>query len=165
VFIGNGAVVCAILQYMVRYFESFPDTFVMRRSPMHDPTLKALVPASFPLHIHNLEPDNLEKILNYRSGETLLVQASSAPLLGDDLAYLAPAISNFHGVVMDLTYGKTSAIYEAAVAKGLPCQDGLPMLIEQARLAQNYWWGKSADYDALARMLGVTINQAHADDI
>jgi shikimate 5-dehydrogenase len=60
------------------------------------------------------------------------------------------ALSEYQGSLVDLIYDKPSALYFTALHRGIKAQDGLPMLIEQARLSQKLWWGKSASYEDLA---------------
>lgn len=82
------------------------------------------------------------------SEKDVLVQASSAPLHGDDLSWLLPGLQEFSGVCVDLVYGKPSAVYTDLLRRGFACQDGLPMLIEQALASQQLWLGRSASYQA-----------------
>ena len=56
------------------------------------------------------------------------------------------AFGAFDGIFMDLVYGKPSAIFQSLKQKGKICQDGLPMLIEQARKSQELWWGEAAPF-------------------
>ncbi len=84
---------------------------------------------------------------------TLLLQASSAPVHGDPLAELAENLPRFNGVLIDMVYGYQSAILEAVKAFGLPCQDGVPMLIEQARASQRLWFGECLSYDQLLAIM------------
>ncbi len=48
---------------------------------------------------------------------------------------------------VDLVYKNPSDLFYEAERRGLPCIDGLPMLVEQAVLSQKYWWGTSIDSD------------------
>jgi hypothetical protein len=50
-------------------------------------------------------------------------------------------------LLIDIIYDQPSEIYFEAIRLGLNCLDGMPMLIEQARLSQFLWWKKSASYD------------------
>ncbi len=85
----------------------------------------------------------------------LVIQATSAPKTGNSLENMIPALDYMSNddLFVDLIYDTPSALYFAAIARGLRCQDGLPMLIEQARLSQQIWWGKAASYDDL--VLGI----------
>jgi shikimate dehydrogenase len=69
------------------------------------------------------------------------------------LDHLLPGLGSFQGTFVDLVYGKTSTLLDDLKAKGLPVQDGLPMLIGQALLGQKLWWGKSADFSDVEAML------------
>ncbi len=89
------------------------------------------------------EPGALEASLR-TFPSSLLIQSTSAPLQGDDLRIFAPALKALRGAFIDLVYGKPSALWHAAKSTGIPSQDGIPMLIGQALLAQELWWGQSA---------------------
>ena len=43
--------------------------------------------------------------------ECLLIQGTSAPVHGDDLSHLVPALKGFRGAISDLSYGYESALY------------------------------------------------------
>lgn len=146
VFLGCGGVVSAILSYITKRFENSPEIAIVRRSPTQDERVRSFLPNDFPLKFFDFKPSQFEKIIRHAGGETLVVQATSAPHRGDDLAAFVPALQDFKGVFVDLVYGRASALLEAAQNKGIPCQDGLPMLIEQARLSQRLWWGEALDY-------------------
>jgi shikimate 5-dehydrogenase len=115
--------------------------------------------ALLPLQWGNFGPETLGAILAGKGNDTLLIQGTSAPQQGDDLRALVPALADYNGSVVDLIYGSPSALYHAARANGLAVQDGLPMLIEQARVAQRWWWGATVPYaeirQQLAREYGV----------
>lgn len=96
-----------------------------------------------------LTPDALREELEGASTDTLLVQATSAPLKGDDMAWLESAIQDFSGFLVELNYGKTSRLLAIARKRGMLCQDGLTMLIEQALRSQELWFAKSANYEAI----------------
>jgi shikimate dehydrogenase len=124
---------------------------VLRRQDASDAALRRVAGRS--IGTHGLDLATLTTLLANKGDDTLLIQATNAPHRGDDLASLVPALASYGGVVIDLVYGKPSALYFAALAKDLTAQDGEPMLIEQARLAQKLWWGKSASYDELRAAL------------
>ncbi len=133
VMLGSGGAAQAIVEHLATASLQ-PKLTTLRRAELQDATA-------------------LTTALAGKGEETLLIQATSAPLKGDDLSSLTPALRDFRGVVCDLVYGKPSALYFAAVGKDLVAQDGEPMLIEQARLAQKLWWGKAAAYDEMAAAL------------
>ncbi len=87
------------------------------------------------------------------TSNTLMIQASSAPSKSDNLVEFVPGFSSFSGTFIDLIYKQPSQLYFEALNRGLKTQDGLPMLIEQARLSQEIWWGKSASYESIAKAL------------
>jgi shikimate 5-dehydrogenase len=140
---GSGGVCLALLDYIGRFFDEGPEVVVCRRSAHRDSELKQFVSDRFKLRFANLTVDNADAELAGRAGETLWLQATSAPLYGNDLGEYARIVKSFDGVFVDLVYGSPSRIYHAAQLKGLLCQDGLPMLIEQARAAEIIWWGRA----------------------
>lgn len=137
VILGDGGAARAIQEYIRSSVVPVPEIVVLSRTSKAEP----------------LTLTNLAAKVGGAGAETLVVQATSAPQRGDDLAALVPALDGFGGVLVDLVYGKPSALYFSAIARDLVAQDGEAMLIEQARLSQELWWGRSAGYDELARAL------------
>jgi len=143
VILGAGGVLPALL----RCFADFaPEIYVLRRKSSGDEGLKALNPT---LRFFDWQPSELCTLLKGAGSETLLIQASSAPLRGDSLVNFADAMKGFGGVFVDLVYGTPSHLFYQAQEMKLPCQDGLPMLIEQARLAQELWFDRSLSFESL----------------
>jgi shikimate dehydrogenase len=151
--LGSGGVVTAILNYIARHFESVPEVFVLRRNAVRDQELRSGLPPAFNLTCLDFRADVFKNLIQGGAGETLVIQASSAPHHGDDLARFADAVKDFNGVLVDVVYGAESALLKAAEHRGIPFQDGLPMLIEQARVAQKHWWGNAAPYNEVYRFL------------
>lgn len=83
----------------------------------------------------------------------LVIQASSAPQSGDSMAEFLNVIRASRGVFIDLIYDRPSQLYFEAMNQNWLVQDGLPMLVEQARLSQEFWWGKAGSYDCIFRAL------------
>jgi shikimate dehydrogenase len=154
VILGNGGVVPAIIA-AIKDFKRLTSLRVLRRSDRRDIPLMAI---SSPLEVSfdDFSPKALQRSLAQGGHHTLLIQASSAPLRGEYLGDFAAVLNPFSGAVVDLVYGKPSQLLQRAKDMGMNCQDGLPMLIEQARLCQELWWGRSAPYqtisDHLARL-------------
>lgn len=148
--IGSGGATGALLETFSRVARQDLVVTVLRRNPRHDAALAQALPKSWTFICQDLGVDALTHVLQGKDAGTLLVQASSAPQNGDDLKILEPALRDFRGVLVDLVYGKPSSLYFAAIAKNLICQDGEAMLIEQARLAQKLWWGRSLPYEDMA---------------
>ncbi|MFK7873601.1 MAG: shikimate dehydrogenase [Oligoflexales bacterium] len=96
--------------------------------------------------VHDL---SCELLTEFLKSAQLVIQATSGPFFGHDLSYLLPALDEYQGELIDLTYGKTSSLYLSCKNKGLACMDGYPMLIEQARVSQEIWWGQSSSYNSL----------------
>ena len=154
VVLGSGGAAVAVLAHLGRVrAASLPAVHVLRRTPARDADVRAALPPATPLTFGEMTAEGLAAALRGKDERTLLVQATSAPQKGDDLRELVPALTDFSGVVSDLVYAKPSALYFAAVAKDLTAQDGEAMLIEQARLSQELWWGRSAPYADMALAL------------
>jgi shikimate dehydrogenase len=96
-----------------------------------------------------LDQETLKGVLESDPKKTLLIQATSAPLYQDDLSYLTPALEGFQGAYLDMTYGHPSALLSYCQTHKILCQDGFPMLAEQAFLSQKFWWGKNLTYEKL----------------
>mgnify|MGYP006275055149 CR=1 FL=1 len=105
--------------------------------------------------VHQWSPLEFARLIESSGQGTLVIQATPAPLRGDTMTEFARALTasgKSSGLwFVDLCYGKTSSILEAARSMGIPSQDGIPMLIEQAREAQQIWWGHSAPYELIER--------------
>ena len=151
--IGSGGVVDSLLAWALKLPRS-PEIIIFRRSSRRDQALKDHYGALPGLGISDLSVKSLEERLHLQNEDTLLVQASSAPLEGDSLSQLVPALRNFKGYFMDLVYGTPSELYRACSGFRLAgyC-DGLPMLAAQAARAQMLWWGQSAPVDSILQTL------------
>jgi shikimate dehydrogenase len=153
VMIGSGGAALALAAHLGAHGTRLRRLTVLRRSSRGDAALKAAVPARLSLRCEDLTLATLTAALKGKGETCLLVQATNAPQAGDDLQGLTPALKTFAGFVTDIVYGKPSALYFAALAKDLKAQDGEAMLIEQARLSQQLWWGKAASYEDMAAAL------------
>ena len=151
--LGNGGVCAALLYFFCQRQLPLQKITILRRNPANDKVLLNINANHYQLSFADFAPTQLQHALSANTDTHLLVQASSAPQHGDDLQRFCPALENFHGTVVDLIYNQPSALYHAARARGLACQDGLPMLIEQARLGQQLWWGDCAPYAVIAAHL------------
>lgn len=150
VLLGNGGAAKAIARQAVN--AGVYRLTVVRRSALRDVEWRAHFAANVVLDfLPFADVDLLARTL--KASATILVQATSGPVLGDDLHQLVPAIHGFDGVFIDLAYGRVSSLFKAAMQRGLICQDGLPMLIEQARASQEIWWGQSAPYKSIEEHL------------
>ena len=151
IILGNGGVCVALLDFFAQL--PLPKVIILRRNAHRDQELTAINAGRCQLIFGDFHPDQLQHALATDTRQQLLVQATSAPHHGDDLQSFCPVLENFRGTFVDLVYPQPSALYHAAQARRLKCQDGLPMLIEQARLGQQRWWGKCAPYAAIAEHL------------
>jgi shikimate dehydrogenase len=77
--------------------------------------------------------------------------------LKDDAFPIDLALIRRESVVFDLVYrpGETRFVRELRQL-GIRATDGLPMLVEQAALAFEKWFGVTADRDAMWRAAGAT---------
>ena len=148
VLLGNGGAAFAILEHLLEMHkegENCPRRItILRRSNTADSSFEDFSKLGFAIRIRDLSPENRALELTGAASETLCVQATSAPLEGDSMSHYVGSLDRYQGVFIDLVYGQPSALYFRALALDLVAQDGEPMLIEQARLSQQIWWGKSA---------------------
>ena len=150
VLLGNGGACASILSYLAKELGQSPDEIVvLRRNPARDIEQSNLFGGQFSPRFVPFTKESLKQEIGGRGGDNILIQTSSAPLQGASLSEYCYALDGYRGAFVDLTYGCYSALLEKAESIGIPCQDGIPMLIEQARLSQEYWWGESASYDQL----------------
>lgn len=154
VILGSGGAVTGLLAHWANRWRTLhtrpPRVEILRRSPTADDSLRA-ASSGISINIETMSPDAFESRVTNRS--CLIVQATSAPSRGDDLSEYAARLTASDGAIIDMVYARPSALVERGRALGIPTQDGLPMLIEQARLAQQYWWGRSASYEFIANTL------------
>ncbi len=147
VILGNGGAALALYEYFLRV-TALP-IVVLRRTIERD---AAWNKPKDRVEFLDLEESALMSVLK-RYPNALLIQSTSAPLQGDRLDALVPALKPFQGAFVDLVYGKTSALLDTMRIMGLPAQDGLPMLIGQALLGQKLWWGRSASFAEIEVLL------------
>lgn len=152
VLLGSGGAVQALVGHFSASGVTFEEVTVLRRSERHDAAIEA-VAGTWPVAFRPLVADELAAVVAGSDEDTLMVQGTSAPLRGDDLSHLLVGFDRFRGTFVDLVYGTPSALLAQARGMGLPCQDGVPMLVEQARASQMLWWGKAAGYEELVALL------------
>ncbi len=147
VFLGNGGTVSILLD-IARNLSPFPRISILRRDLQRDLELEALYPG---VQFFPFEPSALAEV--FTSGPCLLVQVSTAPAATWDPFF--QVLGGFSGACMDLAYGsRCSSLFFALRAQRHPCEDGLAMLLEQARSAQKIWWGCTPSRgDLLAAMI------------
>lgn len=153
IILGNGGVCAALLHYFRQKKLPVEKIFILRRDASRDQKLADINASFCQLSFHDFTPQNLGQITETNSNRQLLIQATSAPQYDDNLKRFCPALIGFSGMFVDLIYDRPSALYREAKARGIPCQDGLPMLIEQALLGQKMWWGKHASYTEVVKHL------------
>jgi len=103
--------------------------------------------------VSELSNESLKSFVKNSTPRTLLIQATSAPLSGDNLSQFNESIIGFHGTFVDLIYENPSALYFECIRQNISCLDGEPMLIEQARASQKIWFGQALSYDEIQRLL------------
>lgn len=153
VILGSGGSAQSILGAIAQATtEKPPITIIHRRSKNHDSQIHEAV-GKVPVQIltfRELTPEAFADTLENLQGiKKLVIQATSAPKNGDRLQDYSSAVKLLSpdDLLIDIIYDQPSEIYFEAIRLGLNCLDGLPMLIEQARLSQFLWWKKSASYD------------------
>lgn len=105
-----------------------------------------------PVMIKPFAPQTLRDLI-FEHPRALVIQATSAPLRGDDLSRFSESIKGLKGAFVDLVYGQPSAMLSYAQQCQIKAQDGLPMLLAQALLSQKLWWGQAADFSAMKAAL------------
>ena len=160
VILGSGGVATCLFEHISLSGKAFPEIVVLRRSGAKDALLRGLLPRQQKVHFAEMTPENLQHYASKGASEnTLILQATSAPTYGKLLEDFVPSIKDFKGSFVDLCYGVTSKLLTACQKRGLPSQDGIAMLIEQARLSQQYFWGESASYELIEKTLRADINR------
>jgi shikimate dehydrogenase len=152
VILGSGGATQAIISHILERMDHPSNSNKMRisifcRSP--EKFDQAFLGSSPFISTQVLNPKSVKKCLMGSTSDTLLVQATSGPHQGDMMDEYTTVLADFNGVFVDLIYDKPSKIYFAALAKDILAQDGEAMLIEQARLSQELWWGKSLSYEII----------------
>lgn len=155
VVLGSGGSAQAILGAIAETLQEKPIvTVVHRRSAKNDPALRNSIsktPVQM-LTLREMTPDAFMDTLRNLSGlRKLVIQATSAPKSGDRLDGYRPAVKMLDAkdLLVDIIYDHPSELYMECIRQGFNCLDGLPMLIEQARLSQHLWWHKAANYEDL----------------
>lgn len=153
IMLGSGGSAQSILGAIAQATtEKPPITIIHRRSRNHDSQIHEAVckaPVQM-LTFRELTPEAFaDTLANLHGIKKLVIQATSAPKNGDRLQQYSSAIKllSSEDLLVDIIYDQPSEIYFEAIRLGLNCLDGMPMLVEQARLSQFLWWKKSASYD------------------
>ena len=151
VILGSGGAVQALCDHFARRAIQANEITILARRPQSLTGSNSSVYQN--VKIKTLSSEQLSSTLTGSDEYTLLIQATNAPLKGDDLSALVPALKNFKGTFVDLVYGQPSALYYECLNRGLPTQDGEPMLIEQARASQRLWLDQAVTYEEIADVL------------
>lgn len=149
VILGNGGASLAVVEaWLMKHPKARVQ--ILRRSKERDSSFLKFSKSD--LSFHDFSEGALESIL--KSGTSLLVQATSAPLFGNDLHSLSGAMDSLKGAFIDLLYGESvSSLLPKAKLIGADCEDGLGMLVGQALASQDLWWKESAPFDEVLNFL------------
>jgi shikimate dehydrogenase len=161
VILGAGGAISGILAHWDATKTPIREVVILRREAAPEQQLKMAAPR-LKMSFMEMTPQHFHKAI--RDSESLIIQGTNAPFKGDTLAPFASALENTKSAVSDLCYGKVSALVPKARELGLPCQDGLPMLIEQARLSQEFWWGASASSEFILEAIQTFMKAAVKTD-
>jgi shikimate dehydrogenase len=100
----------------------------------------------------------------------LIVNATSIGLNGNVEAFhwICPLFANVGSQTrfMDMVYAqppKTTALIEIAKANSLKCQDGLTMLVEQAKLSFDFWTNLNCPIEVMLKAVGYMVKQQTGD--
>lgn len=153
--LGSGGASQAIVQELTHNkSNALKSLRIVRRSERNDSFLMEACSPQVCLEFLDWSESELRQAVDQMDHRhSLMIQATSAPSQGHDLSEFLPAFTRYQGAFVDLIYDNPSALYFESLNRGLKTQDGLAMLIEQARLSQELWWGKSAPYETLARAI------------
>lgn len=159
IFLGNGGAVSALIAGMCEKFPEAHQFHILRRNSDKDNIFSKY---SSKVKYYDFDPLNLKKICKSHS-KAHLVQATSLPQLGnrmDEFSNVVP--DNFRGSFYDLVYGFDCSFANRFAKLSLPFDDGLAMLIEQARASQEIWWGRSASYELISEAIKKKFTQGEA---
>lgn len=155
VILGSGGSAQAILGAIAEELKEKPIiTVVHRRSSHNDAKLRSAI-SKTPVQMLTLRemtpPAFLDTLTNLGGLRKLIIQATSAPKNGDRLSNYCETVKAIESrdLFIDIIYDHPSELYMECIRRGMNCLDGLPMLIEQARLSQFLWWRKAANYEDL----------------
>ena len=155
IILGSGGAAQSILRSIALATAEIPPMIIIhRRSKASDQKIRDAIAVS-PIQMLTLrsmdEASFIDTMQGSRGLKRLIIQATSAPKHGNNLAGYVPGLDFMtnEDLLIDLIYDEPSELYRVATQKDLPTQDGLPMLIEQARLSQFLWWGESVSYEEL----------------
>ena len=83
----------------------------------------------------------------------LTVQCTSLGLKEEDPAPVDPALLSKDTFLFDLVYNRETKILAGARARGIPCADGLAMLLHQGARSFEIWTGLEAPVEEMRRAL------------
>lgn len=133
--LGNGGVVPSVVDaFKIKH--PHIDIHIVRRDESKD-----LLFHKYPqIMFHDFNVQTLKDIILHDK-KTIVLQATSAPLFGDNLRLFREAFDKFQGLFIEMLYGDhKSAIYDHCIERNIKTVDGLDVLKGQAYLAQKFWW-------------------------
>jgi len=99
--------------------------------------------------IHSLDDPQLRE-------STLILQCTPLGIRPSDPSPISPALLSPHAFVMDLVYGaEPSRFLREAGRRGCRVSDGLPMLVAQAALSFELWFGPPSPLAIMAAAVGL----------
>jgi shikimate dehydrogenase len=153
--LGSGGAIQSILREMSGDKYRPLDLMVIhRRSKNHDSAILNSIGHlnSNIITMRQMSPESFTDTLKHSSGlKRLIIQGTSAPNQGDNLSSYRDSLLFLtkDDLFVDLNYSNPSQLYHDCNSRDLNALDGLPMLIEQARLSQFLWWGKAATHEQM----------------
>jgi shikimate 5-dehydrogenase len=147
VLMGGGGASLSLVHYFATHDDCPGTMTILRRGTTNDRAFTDLSGPGISIDLKDFTPASLEESL--RKENVLLVQATNAMSRGDDLKEFVPGLRGLDGYYFDLVYARSPCLLAEAHKAGIPCQDGLVMLVEQALASQTYWWGESAEFDSV----------------
>ena len=90
---------------------------------------------------------------DFLNGADLTVQCTSLGLKAEDPAPVDPALLSRKTFLFDLVYNRETKILSGARALGIPCADGLAMLLHQGAKSFEIWTGQEAPVEEMRRVL------------
>lgn len=143
IILGNGGAALACYDALAKC-SHISSIVILRRNLSRD--VQFANSKNISLHFADFDPVSFAAELTKNPRETLVVQASSAPMQGNNLKHFAQQLVRETAAVVDITYGYETDLLKRAEQLGIAHQNGVAMLVGQALAAQKIWWGKSADF-------------------
>ncbi|MGE0173915.1 MAG: shikimate dehydrogenase [Oligoflexales bacterium] len=148
VILGGGGASLSLVHHLSSTLTQPLKVSVLRRGTGNDQAFLQLNGNPHAVELHPFAPAVLERCLA-SAGNTLLVQATNASPKDQNFSEFAGAMTKLNGYFFDLVYANPTSLLAEAKKRGIPNQDGLTMLVEQALASQKMWWGESAEFETI----------------